>query len=409
MNTEQKDNKKKFETIDPDSARPSITRIIYNERFRAIFYQVVVFGLILAGIWYLADNVTKNYAKRGMIAGIEWLKGSSGFDISWSIIPYDPTRSYFYVYLVGICNTLLIGAVAIIGSTILGFVVGIMRLSKNYLVALVASWYVELVRNTPVLLQVFFWYLGVLTVLPSPRQSIDVWGLGLFIFNNRGLYSPKPVPGDLFWLTLLSVILSIAAVYFLALWGKRRQLATGERFPVFWTSIAILLIVPTITFLATGSPLEWDLAVLKGFNYKGGSAFPPSFCALALALIIYSAAHAAETIRGGILSVSKGQREAAFVLGLKPSWTMRLVIIPQAMRAIMPTMISMWMNIVKNSSIAVAVGYPDVVALFMTTTLNQAGHAIEIVAMVMIFYSSVSLTISAALNVYNKKVQIKER
>jgi general L-amino acid transport system permease protein len=408
VNTEQKD-KNKFEAIEQDSPRPSLTRIIYNERFRAIFYQVVVFTLIFLGIWYLADNVTKNYAKRGMIAGIEWLKGSSGFDISWSLIPYEPTYSYFYVYLVGICNTLLIGAVAIIGSTILGFIVGIMRLSKNYLVALVASWFVELVRNTPVLLQLFFWYLGVLTVLPSPRQSIDLWGLGLFIFNNRGIYSPKPVPGDLFWLTLLSVIISIAAAYFIALWAKRRQLETGERFPAFWTNLGIILIIPTLTFLVTGSPLDWDYAVLKGFNYKGGSAFPPSFCALALALIIYSAAHAAETIRGGILSVSKGQREAAFVLGLKPGWTMRLVIIPQAMRAIMPTMISMWMNIVKNSSIAVAVGYPDVVALFMTTTLNQAGHAIEIVAMVMFFYSTVSLTISAALNVYNKKVQIKER
>jgi general L-amino acid transport system permease protein len=408
VNTEQKD-KNKFAAIGQDSPRPSLTRIIYNERFRAIFYQVVVFTLIFLGIWYLADNVTKNYAKRGMIAGIEWLKGSSGFDISWSLIPYEPTYSYFYVYLVGICNTLLIGAVAIIGSTILGFIVGIMRLSKNYLVALVASWFVELVRNTPVLLQLFFWYLGVLTVLPSPRQSIDFMGLGWFIFNNRGIYSPKPVPGDLFWLTLLSVIISIAAAYFIALWAKRRQLETGERFPAFWTNLSIILIVPTLTFLVTGSPLDWDYAVLKGFNYKGGSAFPPSFCALALALIIYSAAHAAETIRGGILSVSKGQKEAAFVLGLKPGWTMRLVIIPQAMRAIMPTMISMWMNIVKNSSIAVAVGYPDVVALFMTTTLNQAGHAIEIVAMVMFFYSTVSLTISAALNVYNKKVQIKER
>lgn len=391
------------------SFRLSIAEIINNERIRAFFYQIFVFGLIVWFAWYLYDNVTRNYANHGMIIGFDWLKGESGFDIGWTIIPYGPTKSYFYVYLVGICNTLVLSAVTIVASTTLGFVVGIMRLSRNWLISVVASWYVELIRNTPVLLQVFFWYLGVIMVLPPPRQSLDVYHLGWFILNNRGIYSPKPIPGDLFWITVLSIILSIAAVYLLAKWGKKRQIETGERFPVLWTSLGIVFIVPVSTFLLTGSPLDWDFAELKGFNYRGGAVFPPSFCALALALVVYSASHAAETVRAGILSVDKSQREVAFALGLKPGWCMRLIIIPQAMRVIMPTMISMWMNIVKNSSIAVAIGYPDLVALFMTTSLNQAGHAIEIVLMVMVFYSSVSLTISAVLNVYNKKVQIKER
>ena len=219
----------------------------------------------------------------------------------------------------------------------------------------------------------------------------------------------EPLPGDLFWLTMIAVLVAIVAVYILAVWAKRRFLATGERFPVFWTSLGILFGLPILTYLVTGAPLDWSIPVLKGFNFQGGTALPPSFLALFIALVIYHASYIGENVRAGIMSVSHGQTEAAHSLGLRPSWTLRLIIIPQAMRAIMPPLISTWMTVVKNSSLAIAIGYPDLVAVYMQTSLNQSGHAIEIVAMVMLFYSSVSLIISAALNYYNERVQLKER
>ena len=233
--------------------------------------------------------------------------------------------------------------------------------------------------------------------------------LGIIQLNNRGLYFPEPQPGDLFWLTMIALLVAIAVVYFLVIWAKRRQLATGERFPVFWTSLAILFGLPLVVYFATGSPLTWSIPILKGFNFRGGAVLPPSFLALFLALVIYHASYIAESVRAGILSVSHGQTEASSSLGLKPGWTLRLIIIPQAMRAIMPPLISTWMTVVKNSSLAIAIGYPDLVSVYMQTSLNQSGHAIEIVAMVMLFYSTVSLTISAALNYYNERVQLKER
>ena len=227
--------------------------------------------------------------------------------------------------------------------------------------------------------------------------------------NNRGFYFPEPQPGETFWITELVLVTAIAASYALAVWAKKRFIRTGERFPVMWTSLSIVIGAPTLVFIATGAPLGWETAELKGFNFKGGGNVPPAFCALLIALVVYHASYIAECVRAGILSVHKGQTEASYSLGLKPSWTMRLIIIPQAMRAIIPPLISTWMTVVKNSSLAIAIGYPDLVAVYMQTSLNQSGHAIEIVAMVMLFYSTVSLTISAALNYYNNLVQLKER
>ena len=390
-------------------SRSTFAKIVNDERNRSVFYQILVFGLIGWLAWYLITNTATNLEARGMSSGFDFLGSTAGFSIAWSIIPYSPTDTYGYVYLVGIVNTLIVSLLAIALTTMLGFIIGVLRLSQNWLISTMAAWYVEICRNTPLLLQILFWYLAVFSVLPRPKQSIDLGGMGIFELNNRGLYFPQPQPGDLFWLTMIAVLVAVVAVYFLVIWARRRQLATGERFPVFWTSVGILFGLPILVFLVTGSPLEWSIPVLKGFNFQGGAVLPPAFLALFIALVIYHAAYIGENVRAGILSVSHGQTEASSSLGLKPGWTLRLIVIPQAMRAIMPPLISIWMNVVKNSSLAIAIGYPDLVAVYMQTSLNQSGYAIEIVAMVMVFYSTVSLTISAALNYYNERVQLKER
>jgi len=390
-------------------SRSTFAKIVNDERNRSIFYQILVFGFIAWLCWYLFTNTATNLEARGMSSGFGFLGSTAGFSIAWSIIPYSPTDTYGYVYLVGIVNTLLVSLLAIVLTTILGFIIGVLRLSHNWLISTMAAWYVEIFRNTPLLLQILFWYLAVFSVLPRPKQSIDLGAMGLFQLNNRGLYFPEPVPGDLFWITMVAMLVAIAVVYFMAIWAKRRQLATGERFPVFWTSLGILFGLPILVYLVTGSPLEWSIPELKGFNFQGGTFLPPAFLALFIALVIYHASYIGENVRAGILSVSHGQTEASSSLGLKPGWTLRLIIIPQAMRAIMPPLISTWMTVVKNSSLAIAIGYPDLVAVYMQTSLNQSGHAIEIVAMVMLFYSTVSLTISGALNYYNERVQLKER
>jgi len=380
---------------------------INDERFRSIFYQVLMGLIVLLAGYYLYTNTAANLEARDMQVGFAFLNSTAGFSVAWSLIPYVPGDTYLHVFFVGIGNTLLVAFIAIISSTLLGFVMGVLRLSKNWLIKNIAAWYVELLRNTPLLLQILFWFLTVFALLPSPRQSIEpVTG---FVLNNRGFYFPSPLPGDLFFLTVIAFIGGIVGSVFLARWAHKRLEATGQKTAVFPMSLGLIFGLPLVVFLITGAPLAFDIPALQGFNYQGGGSVPPSFCALLLALTIYHSCFMAEAVRAGILSVSHGQTEAAFSLGLKPSWTLRLVIIPQAMRAVVPPMISNWMNVVKNSSLAIAIGFPDLVAVFMQTSLNQSGHAIEIVAMVMLFYMTVSLTISFALNQYNKAVQLKER
>ncbi|MCP5156900.1 MAG: amino acid ABC transporter permease [Ectothiorhodospiraceae bacterium] len=396
-----------FDEGAPTQSRSTFARIVNDETNRSVFYQIVVFGLIAWVAWYLFTNTAHNLETRGMSSGFGFLGSTAGFSIAWTVIPYEPTNSYGYVFLVGIVNTLVVSLTAIVFTTILGFFIGVFRLSRNWLVATLASWYVEIIRNTPLLLQILFWYTAVFSLLPRPKQSIEI--LGMFPLNNRGFYYPAPVPGDGFWMTMLAIVVGIVLAYVIAVRAKRKQIATGERSAVALPVLGAVIGLPVVVYLVTGQPLAWDQPELKGFNFVGGGSVPPAFCALFLALVIYHAAYIAENVRAGIMSVTKGQTEAAYSLGLRPSWTMRLVIIPQAMRAIIPPLISTWMTVVKNSSLAVAIGYPDVVAVFMQTSLNQSGHAIEIVAMVMLFYSVVSLTISAALNYYNKLIQLKER
>jgi general L-amino acid transport system permease protein len=387
----------------------SVNAIINDERYRSVFYQVVVFGLFIWAVFSLIENTQINMATRKMAVGFDFLKNSAGFAVAWTPLDYKPSDSYFMVYWVGIINTLILAGISIVLATLLGFVVGILRLSRNWLVAQIASWYVEILRNTPLLLQIIFWYLGAFANLPRPKQSIEIFGFETLVLNNRGLYIPKPQPEDLFWVTAAAFVIGLFVAVLLNKRATKKQQETGKYIPTLLPTLVAVFGLPIIAFLLTGMPLDWDLPALKGFNYRGGGFVLPAMLAVMVALVVYHSAYAAEMVRAGILSVNKGQTEAALSLGLKQSFVMRLVIIPQAMRAIVPPMISLWMNVVKNSSLAIAIGFPDLVSVFMQTSLNQSGHAVEIVAMVMAFYMTVSLTISACLNVYNKKIQLTER
>ena len=392
------------------SKRPGgVNAIINDERYRSVFYQVVVFGLFIWAVFSLIENTQINMATRKMAVGFDFLKNSAGFAVAWTPLDYQPSDSYFMVYWVGIINTLILAGISIVLATFLGFVVGILRLSRNWLVAQIASWYVEVLRNTPLLLQIIFWYLGAFANLPRPKQSIEIFGFESLVLNNRGLYIPKPQPEDLFWFTVLAFVIGLIVAVVLNKRATKKQQETGKYISTMVPTLVVIFVLPILVFLLTGMPLDWDLPLLKGFNYRGGGFVLPAMLAVMVALVVYHSAYAAEMVRAGILSVSKGQTEAASSLGLKQSFVMRLVIIPQAMRAIVPPMISLWMNVVKNSSLAIAIGFPDLVSVFMQTSLNQSGHAVEIVAMVMAFYMTVSLTISACLNVYNKKIQLTER
>ena len=387
----------------------SVNAIIKDERYRSVFYQVVVFGLFIWAVFSLIENTQINMATRKMAVGFDFLKNSAGFAIAWTPLDYKPSDSYFMVYWVGIINTLILAGISIVLATLLGFVVGILRLSRNWLVAQIASWYVEILRNTPLLLQIIFWYLGAFANLPRPKQSIEIFGFETLVLNNRGLYIPKPQPEDLFWVTVAAFVIGLFVAVLLNKRATKKQQETGKYIPTLLPTLVAVFGLPIIAFLLTGMPLDWDLPALKGFNYRGGGFVLPAMLAVMVALVVYHSAYAAEMVRAGILSVNKGQTEAALSIGLKQGFVMRLVIIPQAMRAIVPPMISLWMNVVKNSSLAIAIGFPDLVSVFMQTSLNQSGHAVEIVAMVMAFYMTVSLTISACLNVYNKKIQLTER
>jgi len=395
--------------VEKPGSGSDLSSIINDERYRAVFYQILVFGIVGWVFYSLVDNTLTNMANQGKAAGFDFLLGTAGFSIAWTPLDYKPDDSYLFVYWVGIVNTLLISGIAIVLTTILGFVVGILRLSKNWLISQMAAWYVEVLRNTPLLLQIIFWYLGAFANLPRPKQSIELLGIDWLVLNNRGLYFPNAEFVDLFWMTAIAFVIGIAGAIWLNRKATERQLATGVYEPTLVKTLGAIVGLPLVVFLVTGMPLSWELPVLKGFNYQGGTFILPAMCSVLVALVIYHSSFVAEMVRAGILSVSHGQTEAAYSLGIKPRWTMRLVIIPQAMRAIIPPMISLWMNVVKNSSLAIAIGFPDLVSVFMQTSLNQSGHAIEIVAMVMLFYMTVSLTISGCLNIYNKKIQLRER
>lgn len=384
---------------------------LQDQRVRSSFYQVLAVGIIGWLVWYLISNTAQNLEVRGMSTGFGFMDVSAGFDIEFKLLDYVPgVGTYSDVFIIGVLNTLLISFFGIIISTALGFLIGVLRLSNNWLVSKVSLAFVEVFRNVPLLIQIVFWYIGVFSLMPSVKKTIDLsFGSESILLNNRGLYLAWPIPGNAFWMTALAFVAAVVCVLVIRYRAHKKQIKSGKQSTVLLPSLALLIVLPLVVYFATGMPLEWDVPVLEGFNFVGGATVAPAFLALLVSLSIYHAAQIAEAVRAGILSVNVGQGEAAKSIGLKPGKVMSLVVIPQAMPTIVPPLISNWLNLVKNSSLAIAVGYPDVVSLFMQTSLNQVGHAIEIVGITMAFYMVVSLVISGLLNIYNKRVQLVER
>lgn len=389
---------------EPQPVRPNIWN---DARARAVFLQIIMVILVVAGFAYIADNTITNLRRLNISSGFGFLGTTASFDIGFTLISYSAASTYGRAFLVGLLNTLFISSIGVVLATILGFTVGVLRLSNNWLISKLMGAYVEVMRNIPLLLQIFFWYFVIINTVPGPRGSLSL-PLGVML-NNRGLYSPDPtfLPG--FMATPIMLILAIVGSIILHRWSRKRQEATGQHFPSILTGLGMIVCLPVIAFLVTGKPVSWTFPELRGFNLQGGIALPPEFVALLMALVIYSSAFIGEIVRAGILAVSKGQTEAAYSLGLKPSFTLRLVIIPQALRIIVPPLTSQYLNLTKNSSLAAAVGYPDLVHIFAGTTLNQTGQAIEIIFITMMVYLTISLSISAFMNWYNQRVALVER
>ncbi len=378
-----------------------------DPRVRGVVFQALLISFLIWIGWTIFQNTLQNMETRGIKTGFDFLTNPAGFEILMSLVEYDSSHTYGRTFLVGLLNTVLVSFVGIFLATILGFIMGVARLSDNWLIAKIASIYVETIRNIPLLLQIFFWYFAVLQPLPSPRKSMSA-GDAIFL-NNRGLYVPEPIAGDGFGAVWIALIIGLVGAFFVSRWAKKRQEATGQQFPSFLTAVGLIVGLPLLAFLAMGAPMTLEMPTQTRFNLKGGVQIIPEFMALLFALTTYTAAFIAEIVRSGIMAVSHGQTEAASALGLRKSVTLRLIIIPQAMRVIIPPLTSQYLNLAKNSSLATAIGYPDIVSVFMGTTLNQTGQAVEIVAMTMAVYLTISLTLSVVMNWYNRAMSLKER
>jgi general L-amino acid transport system permease protein len=388
----------------PAPARPAF----YNDaRVRGLVYQVVLLAAVAWLVFDFAMNARANLQAQNIASGFGFLRNSAGFGINQTLIPYTEGDTYGRVFVVGLLNTLLVAGLGILFATPLGFLIGIARLSRNWLIARLGTLYVETIRNLPLLFQILFWYLAVLGTLPAPRQSISI--LGVVYLSNRGIIVPEPVWGAGAGIVGLVFLAAICVTIALRIWAKRRQEATGQQFPVFLTGAGLILGLPLLTMAVLGWPIRFELPQLRGFNFVGGLRTIPEFVALLVALVTYTAAFIAEIVRAGILAVSHGQTEAAYSLGLRPGITLRLVVIPQALRVIIPPLTGQYLNLTKNSTLAVAIGYPDLFAVFAGTTLNQTGQAIEIIAITMAVYLALSLITSMVMNWYNARIRLVER
>ena len=374
---------------------------------RALAFQIAFLAIVLYVGYSLVNNTMTNLASQGIASGFGFLSTNTGFAIAETLIEYNESSTYLRSFFVGLLNTILVSVIGIFLATILGFTMGIARLSNNWLISRLAAIYVDTLRNIPLLLQLFFWYFAVLRPLPNPKDAIEL-GTNLFL-TNRGLFAPKPIYESGFVWVFMGIVLAIIATVVLFKWARKRQEATGQLFPVYRTALALLVGLPLVAAAFTGFPLGWDLPVLKGFNFRGGMSLTPEFSSLVFALSIYTSSFIAEIVRSGILAVDRGQTEAAFALGIKPAWTTRLVIVPQALRVIIPPLTSQYLNLTKNSSLAAAIAYPDLVAVFAGTALNQVGQAVEIMGMTLAVYLFLSLTISFFMNWYNSRMALVER
>ena len=371
---------------------------------RSILYQIAVLaGVALLGA-YLISNTLANLGSRNIATGFGFLWREAGFGVSESPIEYSPADSYTRVLLVGLLNTLKVSIIGIALATVIGTIAGIARLSRNWLVARFASVYVEGLRNIPVLLQLFFWYALIAEALPGPRQALNPLP-GVFL-SARGLKFPEPVWQTTHWLMLLALLTGMIAAWAIGRWARMRRERTGQLFPSFQVAIGLVLGLPALIWLVGGAPTEMDVPELRGFNFVGGMTVTPEFAALLVGLVLYTGTFIAEIVRGGILAVAYGQTEAGLALGLSRGQVLRLIILPQALRVIIPPLTSQYLNLTKNSSLAVAIGYPDLVST-ANTAINQTGQAVEGIAVIMAVYLTISLSISAFMNWYNRRIALK--
>ena len=382
--------------------------IFYNNpQIRSVIYQIALVLALGYFFYIIVSNTLANMESRGIKSGFDFLSSTAGFDILMSLIPYDATHTYGRTFVVGLLNTILVSVIGIVLSTIVGFIIGVAHFSHNWLIRKLATVYVEIFRNIPLLLQIFFWYFAVLSTLPGARQSLSL-GEAIFL-TVRGLYLPDIIADSGAAFVQATIIIGIIGTFFVKRWARKRQDETGQQFPVLYAGIALILGLPLIALIATGIPFHFEYPVLRGFNYSGGITVIPELMALALSLTIYAGAFIGEAVRAGVQSVPHGQTEAARSIGLKEKQIMKLIIVPQAMRVITPILNSEYQSLVKNSTLATAIGYPDLFTVFVGTTLNQTGQAIEIVTMTMAVYFLFNMLISFVMNLFNKKVAMVSR
>ena len=383
----------------------SIFSLLNNNELRGYLFQAIALLAIVLLSYIAIDNLFINIEARSIHTGFSFLDNRAGFDINESIIYYTPESSNLRVFYVGLLNTIVVAIVGIFFATIIGLLIGIARLSNNYLISKLAGGYIELFRNIPILLQILFWYNLSLIIFPHPRKSFEFFD-AIFI-NRRGFYVPKPIAEDGFLFVVVALIIAIIGVIAMKKYFKKKHEKTGIYTSTFLYSTLLIIGLPALVYFIMGAPLHLDYPALKGFNFKGGMVFSPEFTALAFALSVYTATYIAEAIRSGIEAVDKGQKEAAAAIGLTQVQSLKLVVLPQALRVAIPPTINQYLNLTKNSSLATAIGYPELMSAFGGTVLNQVGQAVEILGMTMLVYLVISLIISLVLNLVNKKMSIK--
>ncbi|ODS24668.1 amino acid ABC transporter permease [Candidatus Endobugula sertula] len=378
-----------------------------NPKYRGWIYQSLLLIFLIAFFYSIISNTLSNMAAQGIKSGFGFMTTSAGFDVLMSLIPFETTDSYTKVFIIGILNTILVSIIGVICSTMLGFIFGIAYFSRNWLIKKISIIYVETFRNIPVILQVLFWYTAVLTTLPSTRDSLSIGEA--FFLNIRGLYIPRLIDEPKSFVVYIAIVIAIVAIFFLRRWARKRQDLTGEQFPLIWSSLGILLGLPLLALFIAGVPFHFEYPELKGFNFQGGINVIPELMALAIAMSIYTGAFIAEAVRAGIQSVPHGQTEAARSIGLKERKIMSLIIVPQAMRVITPMLNSEYQSLVKNTTIATAIGYPELFTVFAGSALNQVGQAIEMMFMSLAIYFALNMMISFIMNQFNKRVAITTR
>jgi general L-amino acid transport system permease protein len=381
--------------------------VINNRHVRDVFWQVAIVAVLVLLIVFFVRNASENMVKAGIASGFDFLFRTAGIDIPFVLTNYTSQSDILALLWVGVVNTMVISLLAAGAATVLGFAIGVARLSKNWLLSTLAGVYIEIVRNIPLLFFVLFWYFGVIATLPGPRQSISLFSVAFL--SNRGLTIPLPQERTGFLLAAGLILAAIAAQTLIAIWAGRRRDRTGQDFPVWSLGFGLVLAVPILALAAATLSTPWDIPALRGFNYRGGFVLIPEFVALFAALATYTAAFIAEIVRGGIIAVPKGQIEAASAVGLRPGPILRLVIIPQAMRVIIPPITSQYLNVLKNSSFGAAIAFPELVSVFMGSALNNTGQAVEIIAITLSVYLAIGLAISALMNWYNAKTALVNR